>query len=116
MPRGRQSALVRVEHVQPGERVSVERLHADLELAVIAERHAVPGIEFLLVNLGNVIEHDEYPLVGVLDHGGEGAVPANVLATERKAPAFQPPAAPLGGVRAALGHLRRVHVAAVSGV
>jgi hypothetical protein len=116
VPRGGQSALVGVEHVEPGERVSVERLHADLELAVVAERLAVPGVEFLLVSLGNVVEHDEYSLVRFFYYGGEGPVPADVLATESQAPVLQPPGAPLRGVGAALGHLRRIHVAAVSGV
>jgi hypothetical protein len=116
VPRGGQPALVGVEHVQPGEGVPVQGLHPDLELAVVAERHAVPGVEFFLVDLGNVVEHDEYSLIGVFHHGGESAVPADVFATESQAPALQPPGSPLRGVRAALGHLRRIHVAAVSGV
>jgi hypothetical protein len=116
VPRGRQPTLVRVEHVKPGERVPIEGLHADLELAVIPERDAVPGVEFFLVDLRYVVEHDEDPLGGVFHHGGERAVPADVLAAERQSPALKPPGAPLRGMRAARGHLRWIHVAAVSGV
>ena len=95
MPRGRQAAFVGVEHVQPGERVAVQGLHADLQLAVIAKRYAVPGVEFLLVDLGDVVEHDEDALGRVLHHGGERTVPANVLAAKCQAPALQPPGASL---------------------
>jgi hypothetical protein len=116
VPCGRQAALVRVEHVQPGQRVAVEGLHADLELAVVPEGHPVPGVEFLLVNLRDVVEHDEDPLGGVFDNRGEGTVPADVLTAESQAPSLQPPAAPLRGVRATSEHLRWIHVAAVGGV
>jgi hypothetical protein len=116
VPCGRQAPLVGVEHVQPGQRVAVEGLHADLKLAVVPEGHPVPGIEFLLINLRYVVEHDEDPLGGVLDNRGEGTVPADVLTAESQAPALQPPAAPLRGVRAAGQHLRWIHVAAVGGV
>jgi hypothetical protein len=116
VPCGRQATLVGVEHVQPGQRVPVQGLHADLQLAVVAEGYPVPGVEFLLVNLWYVVEHDEDPLGGVLDNRGEGAVPADVLTAECQAPAFQPPAAPLRGVRAAGEHLLWIHVAAVGGV
>jgi len=116
VPCRRQPALVRVEHVQPGERVSVERLHAHFELAVIAEGHAVPGIEFLLVDLGNVVEDDEDPLRGVLDNCCERPVPADVVPAESQTPAFQPPGSPLRGIRAACRHLCGIHVAAVGGV
>jgi hypothetical protein len=95
VPRGRQAAFVGVEHVQPGERVAVQGLYADLQLAVVAERYAVPGIEFLLVDLGDVVEHDEDALGGILHHGGERTVPADVLAAECQAPALQPPSASL---------------------
>ena len=116
MPRGGQPALVGVKHVQPGQLVPIERLHPDLELAVEPEGHPVPGVEFLLVDLGDVVEHDEDPLVGVFDNSGERTVPADVLTAESQAPALEPPGAPLRGVRAARGHLRRIHVAAVGGV
>jgi hypothetical protein len=116
MPRRRQPTLVRVEHVEPGERVPVESLHPDLELSVIPERDAVPGVEFLLVDLRDVVEHDEDSLGGVFHHGGERAVPADVLAAERQSPALEPPGALLRGMRAARGHLRWIHVAAVGGV
>ena len=112
----RRSALVGVEHVQPGERVSVQALHPDLDLAVEAEVDPVPAVEFLLVILRNVVERDEHPVCRVLDHRGEGAVPAELLAPESQAPALKPPGAPLRGVGAAQEHLRRVHVAAVGGV
>jgi hypothetical protein len=91
-------------------------LHPDLELAIEAEGHPVPAIEFLLVVLGDVVEHDEHPLGGVLDDSGERTVPADVLTAESQAPALEPPGAPLRGVRAALEHLHRIHVAAVGGV
>jgi PH (Pleckstrin Homology) domain-containing protein len=116
VPCGRQAALVGVEHVEPGERVPVQGLHANLQLPVVAQRHAVPGVELLLVDLGDVVEHDEDALVGGFHHGGERPVPADVLAAECQAPALEPPGAPLRGVRAARGHLRRIHVAAVGGV
>ena len=116
MPRGGQPALVGVEHVQPGQFVSVERLHPDLELAVEPEGYPVPGVEFLLVELGDVVEHDEDPLAGVLDNSGERTVPADVFTAESQAPALKPPGAPLRGMRAAHDHLRRIHVAAVGGV
>lgn len=116
MPCRRQPTLVRVEHVQPGQRVAVKGLHADLELAVVPEGHPVPGVELLLVDFRYVIEHDEDPLRGVLDNRGEGTVPADVLTAESQAPSLQPPAAPLRGVRASGEHLRWIHVAAVGGV
>jgi hypothetical protein len=116
MPRGGQPALVAVEHVQPGERVPVERLHPDLDLGVVAEGNPVPVVEFLLVDLRDVVEHDEYPHGGILDDGGERTLPGDVLTAERQAPAFQPPGPPLRGVRAASQHLRRIHVAAVGGI
>jgi hypothetical protein len=116
VPRGRQAALVGVEHVQPGQRVAVKGLHADLELGVVPEGHPVPGVEFLLVDLRYVVEHDEDPLGRVLDDRGEGAVPAEILAPETQAPALKPSGAPLRGMRAAQKHLRRIHVAAVGGV
>jgi hypothetical protein len=93
-PGGGEPALVGVEYVQPGEYVPVEGLHPDLDLAVEAEVNPVPAVEFLLVDLGNVVERDEYPLRGVLHHGGEGAVPAEFLATESQAPALEPSAPP----------------------
>jgi hypothetical protein len=82
VPRGRQATLIGVEHVQPGQRVTVKGLHADLELAVVPEGHPIPGVEFLLVDLRYVVEDDEDPLGGVLDNRGEGAVPADVLTAE----------------------------------
>jgi hypothetical protein len=91
-------------------------LHPDLELAVEAERDPVPAVEFLLVDLRDVVEHDEDALGGVLDDRGERTVPADVLTAEGQAPAFKPSGAPLRGVRAAREHLRRIHVAAVGGV
>jgi Bacterial PH domain len=116
MPCGGQAAFVAVEHVQPGERVPVARLHSDLELRVVTEGYPVPVVELLLVDLWHVVEHDKNALGDILDHRGERTVPADVLTAERQAPAFQPPAAPLRGVRAAGLHLRRIHVAAVCGV
>ena len=116
MPGRRQATLVGVEHVEPGQRVTVKGLHADLELAVVPEGHPVPGVEFLLVDLRYVVEHDEDPLSGVLDHRSKGTVPADVLTAESQAPSLQPPGAPLRGVRAAGEHLRWIHVAAVGGV
>ena len=116
MPRGGQPALVGVEHVKPGERVPVQGLHPDLELAVEAEGHPVPAIEFLLVDLRDVVDHDEHPLGRILDDSGERTVPPDVLTAESQAPPLQPPGAPLRGVRAALEHLLRIHVAAVGGV
>ena len=116
MPRRRQPTLVRVEHIQPGQRVAVKSLHADLELAVVPEGHSVPGVEFLLVDLRDVVERDEDALGGVFDDRGERTVPADVLTAEGQAPAFKPSGAPLRGVRAAREHLRRIHVAAVGGV
>lgn len=116
VPGRRQPALVCVKHVQPGEHVPVQGLYPDLELAVIAEGNSVPVVEFLLVDLGDVVQHDEYPLGGILDDSGERTLPADVLTTESQAPAFEPPAAPLRGVRAARQHLRRIHVAAVGGI
>jgi hypothetical protein len=95
VPRGRQAALVGVEHVQPRERVAVQGLHADFQLAVVAERLAVPGVEFLFVDLGDVVEHDEDPLAEVLHHGSECTVPADVLPAEGQAPALQPPGSSL---------------------
>jgi hypothetical protein len=117
VPRGGQPALVCVEHVQPGERVPVLLgLHPDLELAVEAEGHPVPAVKFLLVDLRHVVEHDEHSLGGVLDDRGERTIPADVLTAEGQAPAFEPSGAPLRRVRAALEHLRRIHVAAVGGI
>ncbi len=116
VPRGGQAALVRVEHVEPGERVPFQGLHPDLDLAVHAERDPVPVVELLLVALWHVVKHHEDPLGGILDDGGEGALPADVLATEGQAPALQPPGALLRGVRAAREHLLRIHVAAVGGI
>ena len=116
MPRGGQPALVGVEHVQPGERVPVQGLHPDLELAVEAQGHPVPAVEFLLVDLRDVVKHDEHPLGGLLNDSGERTVPADVLTAEGQAPPLQPPGAPLRGVRAAREHLLRIHVAAVGGV
>jgi hypothetical protein len=95
VPCGRQSALVRVEHVRPGEHVPVEGLHADLHLAVVAQRDTVPAVELLLVDLRDVVEHDEDPLGGVLHDSGQRTVPADVLPAESQAPAFKPPGAPL---------------------
>jgi hypothetical protein len=117
--RGGQPALVGVEHVQPGQRVPVivgVGLHPDLELAVEAEGHPVPAVEFLLVDFRDVVEHDEHPLGGVLDDRGERTVPADVLTAEGQTPAFKPSGASLRRVRAAREHLRRIHVAAVGGV
>jgi hypothetical protein len=116
VPRGRQSTLIGIEHIQPGQHVPVERLHAHLELAVVPEGDPVPGIEFPLVDLGYVIEHEEDTLSGVFDHRGEGTIPANVLTAESQAPALQPPGPTLRGMRAAGKHLRWIHVAAVGGV
>jgi Bacterial PH domain len=116
VPRGGQASLVAVEHVQPGEHVPIERLHPDLELRVVAEGNPVPVVELFLVDLWHVVEHDEYALGGILDNRGERTVPADVLTAERQTPAFQPPCAPLRGMRAAFQHLRRIHVAAIGGV
>jgi hypothetical protein len=117
VPRGGQPALVGVEHVQPGERVPVVLgLHPDLELAVEAEGYPVPAVEFLLVDFRDVVERNEHPLRRVLDDRGERTVPADVLTAKSKAPALKPSGAPLRRVRAALEHLRRIHVAAVGGV
>jgi hypothetical protein len=116
MSRGREPALVGVKYVQPRQHVIVQGLHPDLELAVEAEGYPVPAVEFLLVDLRNVVEHDEDPLGGVLDDGGERTVPADVLTAESQAPALKPPGALLRGVGAAHEHPRRVHVAAVGGV
>jgi hypothetical protein len=116
VPRGGQPAFVGVEHVQPGERVPVQGLHPDLDLAVEAEANPVPAIEFLLVDLRNVVERDEHSLSRVLDDRSEGSVPAEILAPETQAPSLKPPGAPLRGVRAAQEHLRRIHVAAVGSV
>src|SRR5690349_16318187 len=116
MSRGREPALIGVEYVQPRNHVTVQGLHPDLELAVKAEGYPVPAVEFLLVDLRNVIEHDEHPLGGILDDGGERTVPADVLPAESQAPALEPPRSPLRGVGAAREHPRRVHVAAVGGV
>jgi hypothetical protein len=119
VPRGGQPALVGVEHVEPGERVPVPvliGLHPDLELAVEAEGYPVPAVEFFLVDFRHVVEHDEHPLGGVLDDRGERTVPADVLTAEGQTPAFKPSGALLRRVRAALEHLRRIHVAAVGGV
>jgi hypothetical protein len=115
-PVGGQPAFVGVEHVKPGERVSVQGLHPDLDLAVEAEVDPVPAVKFLLVDLGNVVERDEHSVGGVLDDRSEGTVPAEILASETQAPALEPPGAPLRGMRAAQKHLRRIHVAAVGGV
>jgi hypothetical protein len=118
VPCGGQATFVAVEHVHPGELVlvPVEHLHPDLDLGVIAEGYPVPVIELFLVDLWHVVEHDEHPLSGILDHRSERTVPADVLTAERQTPAFQPPGAPLRGMRAACQHLRRIHVAAVGGV
>jgi len=93
-PGGGEPALVGVEYVQPGEHVPVQGLHPDLDLAVEAEVDPVPAVEFLFVDLRNVVERDEYALCSVLDHRGQGTVPAEILATESQAPALKPPAAP----------------------
>jgi len=91
-------------------------LHPDLDLAVEAEVYPVPAVEFLLVDLRNVVEGDEDPLRRILDDRSEGTVPTELFAPETQAPALQPPGAPLRGMRAAQEHLRRIHVAAVGGV
>src|SRR5215470_17654729 len=106
-------ALVGVEHVEPGEHVTVERLHAYPQLAVVVEGGPVPAVQRPLVALRDVVEHHEHPLRRVFDNGGARAFPADVLATEREPPALQPARAALGRVRAPLRHLRRVHVAAI---
>src|SRR5215470_16048804 len=111
--RRRQAALVGVEHVEPGEHVTVERLHAYPQLAVVVEGGPVPAVQRPLVALRDVVEHHEHPLRRVFDNGGARAFPADVLATEREPPALQPARAALGRVRAPLRHLRRVHVAAI---
>jgi hypothetical protein len=116
VPGGREPALIRIQHVKPGQRVAIQVLDPDLELAVVAEGHPVPRVEFLLVDLWDVVEHDKDTLGGVLGNRGEGSIPADVLTAESQAPALQPPRAPLRGVRAAGEHLRRIHVAAVGGV
>jgi hypothetical protein len=116
VPRGGQPALVGVEHVQPGERVPLLGQHPDLELAVKPEGYAVPAVELLLVDLRDVVDHDEHTLGGILDDRGERTVPADVLTAEGQTPAFKPSGAPLRRVRAALEHLRRIHVAAVGGI
>jgi Bacterial PH domain len=119
VPRGGQPALVGVKHVQPGEHVPVRvllGLHPHLELAVEPEGYPVPAVKFLLVDLRDVVEHHEHPLRRVLDHRGERTVPADVLTAKSKAPALKPSGGPLRRVRAALKHLRRIHVAAVGGI
>jgi hypothetical protein len=116
VPRGGQPAFVAVEHVEPGERILIERLHPDLDLGVVAEGNPVPVVQFLLVYLRDVVQDDKYPHGGILDDGGERTIPADVLTAKRQAPALQPPGSPLRGMRAACQHLRRIHVAAVGGI
>ena len=68
------------------------------------------------VVLGDVVERDEHLVAGVLDEGGQRALPAHVLAAEGQPPAVQPAGAAQRRVRSPQGHLPRVHVAAVGGV
>jgi hypothetical protein len=95
VPRGWQATLVEVQHVQPGQYVTVERLYPDLDLPVVAERDAVPAVEFLLVGLEHVVEHDEDTLIRILDDGRQGPIPPDVRPAERQPPALQPATASL---------------------
>jgi hypothetical protein len=95
MPGGRQPALPCVQHVQPGEDVAVEGLHAHLDLAVVTKRDTVPDVQCLLIDLGNVVQDDEHSVPRLLDDRGQRPVPPHVFTAEGQPPALQPPRSPL---------------------
>ena len=111
-----QPALEGVEHVDPGHDLGLEQRDPDLELAEEAGVGRVPAVELGDVLVGDVVDRHEDLLEGVLDDGGQGAVPPVVLAAEGQPPALEPPGALQRGVRAALAHPGGVEVGAVGGV
>ena len=93
--RGRQPALPGVQHVQPREHgvgggVGRQPLHSAPDLLVHAELGALPLVEVYLVRRRHVVEHDEHPGIRILDDGGQGPFPADVLAAKRQPPPRQP--------------------------
>jgi hypothetical protein len=52
-------------------------------------------------------------IVGVFDHGGESALPAQILAAKGQAPALQPPRSCWWGVARALVHLLGIQIGSI---
>src|SRR5690606_21819338 len=103
--RGRQSALVGVEHVEPGQHRAVQRLHADPDLVVQAELAALPAVQLALVRVTDVVEHHEHAGVRVRHDGGQRTLPPEIFATEGQTPSFDPPGPGHRGMGCALHHL-----------
>src|SRR5689334_22658116 len=71
-----EAALVGVEHVDPDRELTGHRRDPDPGLAVEPEVDALPLVERRLVLAVDVVDRHEDLVEGVLDDGGQGAVPA----------------------------------------
>src|SRR6478672_4964470 len=114
--RARQAALEGVEHVGPGQELTGQRGHPDLGLAVEAGLGGLPPVKSRIVVARHVVHRDEDLLDRVLHDRGEGAVPAEVLATEGQPPAGEPAGRLEWRVGAPKAHPLRVEVRRVRGV
>ena len=116
VPARRESSLVGVENIGPGEGLPIKGGDPHPDAGVQAGVRALPDVEPFQVVTVEVVQKDVRVSTRSLDDGRQGSIPTDVFTAERETPAIDPSSAGHGRVRGPLLHLRRVEVAGVSRV